>query len=152
MAAVVVLRDLDPRLDKVRAQRTCRDLQFQTDERHTIVVADLALLLHAKNLAEIDTRNRDEGAVSCTGLWQSGRCGPGDRTITKKQIGRMRRGDPGECQLHGQPVLQRMKDTLGTAPRLRRIGCDMFDTQMRQRPADLGQCRAIDRTASRRRM
>ena len=28
----------------------------------------------------------------------------------------------------------------------------MFDTQMRQRPADLGQCRAIDRTASRRRM
>jgi len=44
-----------------------------------------------------------------------------------------------------------MKNTLGTAPRLRRIGRDMFDTQMRQRPANLGQCRAVDRTASRRR-
>src|SRR5665213_3827373 len=152
VGAVVVLPNLDPRLDKVRAQRTCRDLQFQTVERHAIVVADLTLLLHAENLAEIDTRTGDESAAVLLGL--DGKAGVVDRKIdiTKKQIGRIHRGNPGQGQFLGQPVLQRMKDTFGAAPRLRRIGCDMFDTQMRQRPADLGQGRAIDRTASRRRM
>jgi hypothetical protein len=63
VGAVVVLTNLDPRLDKVRAQRTCRNLQFQQVERDAIVVADLTLLLHAKDLAEIDTRHRDESAA-----------------------------------------------------------------------------------------
>src|SRR5665213_2158763 len=63
VGAVVVLTDLDPSLDKVRAQRTCRDLQFQTIEGYAIVVADLTLFLHAKNLAKIDTCNRDESTT-----------------------------------------------------------------------------------------
>jgi hypothetical protein len=82
------MTDLDPRLDKVRAQRTCRDLQFQTVERYAIVVADLTFLLHAKNLLKIDPRNRDESAAVLLRL--DGKAGVVDREIdiTKKQIGR----------------------------------------------------------------
>src|SRR6202050_5057849 len=36
------------------------------------------------------------------------------------------------------------KRPLRTAPRLRRIGANMFDPQLRQRPADLGRTAAID--------
>ena len=53
--------DFDPRLDEMRAHRAFRDLQLQRPERHAIVVADLALLLDAENLVEIDPRDRGEG-------------------------------------------------------------------------------------------
>ena len=68
VGSVVVLADLDPRLDEVRAQRARRDLQLQSVERHAIVVADLALFLNAKDLAEIDAGDRDESAALLFGL------------------------------------------------------------------------------------
>ena len=60
VGTVVVMADLDPRLDEVRAQRARRDLQLQPVERHAIVVADLTFFLNAKDLAKIDAGDRDE--------------------------------------------------------------------------------------------
>ena len=70
MGSVGIDVDLDPRLDEVRTQRAFGDLQFERAVGHAIVVADLALLLDAQDLAEIDARDRGEGRA---GL--SRRCG-----------------------------------------------------------------------------
>jgi hypothetical protein len=59
--AVGVDVDLDPRLDEMGAHRAWRDLQFERAVGHAIVVRDLALLLHAQDLAEIDAGDRREG-------------------------------------------------------------------------------------------
>ena len=61
VGAVVVLADLDPRLDEVRAQRARRDLQLQPVERHAIVVANLTFFLDAKDLTEIGSGDGNEG-------------------------------------------------------------------------------------------
>ncbi len=47
VGSVMVLADLDPRLDEVRPHSARRNLKFQAVERHAIVVADLPLLLNA---------------------------------------------------------------------------------------------------------
>ncbi len=49
-----------PRLDEMGAQRAFRDLQLESVVGHAIVVADLALLLHAKHFVEIDAGDRDK--------------------------------------------------------------------------------------------
>ena len=43
MGSVMVLPDLDVRLDEMRAQRAGGDLEFQPVERHAIIVAQLSL-------------------------------------------------------------------------------------------------------------
>src|ERR1700738_4188547 len=68
MGSVVVLADLDPRLDEVCAQRARRNLQLQPIERHAIVVADLTFFLNAKDLAKIDRGDGDEGRAFLFGL------------------------------------------------------------------------------------
>ena len=72
VGSVVILADLDPRLDEMSAQRARWDLQFQSMERDAIVVADLALLLDAEDLAEIDTVDRNEGIAILLG-WTANR-------------------------------------------------------------------------------
>ena len=54
--AVGIDVDLDPRLDEVRPHRAFRDLQLQRAVGDAIVVADLALLLDAQDLVEIDAQ------------------------------------------------------------------------------------------------
>ena len=56
--------DLDPRAHEMRPHRALRDLQFQRPVGDAIVVSDLALLLNAQDLVEIDARDRDEGRTS----------------------------------------------------------------------------------------
>ena len=58
--AVGVDVDLDPRLDEVGPHQAFGDLQFQRPVGHAIVVSDLALLLNAQDLVEIDAGDRGE--------------------------------------------------------------------------------------------
>jgi hypothetical protein len=60
--------------------------------------------------------------------------------------------DAGQPELLGQPILQDAEQPLRAPPRLRRTGGDMFDTQLRQRPPDLGESAPGDLPASFRRM
>src|ERR1700750_1855607 len=53
----------------------------------------------------------------------------------------------GKREFLDQPVLKRPERPLRSPPRLRRIGPDMLDAQLRQRPADLGRMAAIDLAA-----
>ena len=55
--------------------------------------------------------------------------------------------DPGEPELLHQPVLQGLKRTLRTPSRLRRIGPDMLDAELLERPAHLRQAAAVDLAA-----
>jgi len=82
-------------------------------------VADLTLLLHAKDLAEVDTRNRDESAAVLVRLDGKAALWAGRLDITQNEWPYPPWAIPANAQLLGQPVLQRMKDTLGTAPCLR---------------------------------
>src|SRR5208282_2542839 len=76
----------------------------------------------------------------------------GDVDIAQEQVRRLHRDDPGERELLDQTVLQRMEDALRPTPRLRRIGRDMLDAQMLQRPAHLRRARAVDLAARLRRV
>ena len=58
--AVGIDMHLDPRAHEMRAHRALGDLQFQGPVGDAIVVADLALLLDAQDLVEIDARDRRE--------------------------------------------------------------------------------------------
>ena len=66
VGSVVVLADLDPRLDEVWAQRARRDLQLQAVERHTIVIADLPFFLNAKNLAKVRPKTASRFSLQVT--------------------------------------------------------------------------------------
>src|ERR1700679_1528511 len=61
VGAVGINVDLDPRLDEMRAHWAFGDLELERPVGDAIVLADLALLLDAQDLAEIDARDRREG-------------------------------------------------------------------------------------------
>jgi hypothetical protein len=83
---------------------------------------------------------------SCSAFTANWALWAGDIGLPEKAIGRLDRGDSGQGQSLHQSVLQGLKHTLRAASCLRRIGRDMLDTQMRQRPTNLGGSMAIDRT------
>ena len=58
--AVGVDVDLDPRPDEMGAHRALRDLELERPVGDAIVMADLALLLDAQDLVEVDAGNRRE--------------------------------------------------------------------------------------------
>lgn len=53
---------------RVLTKRAFRDLQLEPVEGHAIIVADVALLLHAKNLVEIDAGDRRQDRSRLLGL------------------------------------------------------------------------------------
>ena len=61
VGAVGVDVDLDPRLDEMGPHRAFRDLELQRAVGDAIVMADLALLLDAQDLVEVDAGNGGEG-------------------------------------------------------------------------------------------
>ena len=68
VCAVVVMAHLNARLDEVRTQRGRWDLQSPAMERHRVVVADLTFLLDAKDLVQVDARDRHERRAVLFGL------------------------------------------------------------------------------------
>ena len=65
----------------------------------------------------------------------------GQVDLAQEPVGGLDGGDPGQRQLLGQAVLQGPEGALAAAPGLRRIGRDVADAELLQRPADLGQLR-----------
>src|SRR5215472_2739294 len=55
--------------------------------------------------------------------------------------------DAKQAQLLRQPTLQRAEHALAPPTRLRRVGRDMLDAEVRQRPPYLGQLLLVDRLA-----
>ena len=105
---------LDPRLDEVRPHRAFGDLQFQCPVGDAIVVADLALLLNAQDLVEIDAGNGGEGRALAGRL-------DGEACIVLRQIavadesvGRLDLGYAGELELLDQSVLKRLRTPVPT--------------------------------------
>jgi hypothetical protein len=118
--AVGVDIDLDPRPDEMRAHRTLRDLQFQRPVGEAIVLADLALLLNAQDLVEIDARDGGEGRAL------AGRrdCKAGvvlrQIDVADESVGRLDAGYAGELELLDQTILQRGEGALRPPTRIGR--------------------------------
>ena len=91
MGAVRVEVDFDPRLDEVWAQRTFRDLQLEPIEGNAIVVADLALLLDAQDLVEVDARDRNEGRARLGLRRGEARIVGGQIDLAEEGVGRLDR-------------------------------------------------------------
>jgi hypothetical protein len=147
VAAVRVLAHLDTGMHEVRPQRTGRDLQMKTVERHGIVVGDLALFLDAQDFVEIDTGNRHKRRSLLLSLHREPRVMRRYISRANIAVGEVHGRDPCQRQFLHQAVLQRVEQTLRAATRLGRIRRDVFDTQMRQRSPHLRRMRAIDAAA-----
>src|ERR1700722_15773761 len=107
--AVGIDVDLDPRLDEMRAHWAFWGLQFQRAVGDAIVLADLALLLDAQDLVEVDARDRGEGrALAGRTDGEAGVMG-GQIGLADEGVGRIDVGDAGEPELLRQPVLQRLE-------------------------------------------
>ena len=134
--------DLGP--DEMRAQAALRQLQALSVPGHGVVVGDRALLDDAQDLAPHLLVVGDEGRTLLFRLDGEAGVVLGDVTGLEPGVGRLDGRDPGQPHLLGQAVLQGGEQPLGASARLRRIGGDVLDPQMRQRPADLGQLRGRD--------
>jgi hypothetical protein len=132
--------DADLGAHEVRAQRRRRDQQGHPLPGDGVVVADLAIVRNAQDLPPGLRGIGDEGrAVLRGGLGEAGVVlGQIDRG--QPAVGGLDAGDAGQPELLRQPVLQRPEDPLGAAARLRRVGGDVLDAELRKRPADLVSC------------
>jgi hypothetical protein len=148
VGAVGVDVDLDPRLDEMRAHRALRDLELERAVGDAIVMADLALLLRAQDVVEVDAGNGGEGrAFPGRRNRETGVVG-GQVEVAKEGVGLLDIGYAGELELVDQAILKRLENTLRSPPRLRRIGPDMLDPDPRAvtrgaRPTWVGWPRSI---------
>ncbi len=85
-------------------------------------MADLALLLDAQDLVEIDARDGCEGRALAGRLDRKARVVGRQIDVADESVGRLDVGDAGKLELLGQPVLQRLERPLGAASSLGRIG------------------------------
>ena len=120
MGAVGVDMDLDARLDEMRPHRALRDLELERAVGDAIVMADLALLLDAQDLVEIDAGNGRE-----SGAFAGRRDGEADVVSGQVNLANegVRRGDvgyAGEREFVDQTILKRCERALRPAPRIGR--------------------------------
>jgi hypothetical protein len=115
VGAVGIDVDLDPRLDEMRAHWAFGDLELERPVGDAIVLADLALLLDAQDLVEIDARNGREGRALAGRI--DGEAGVVLRQVDVRDegVGRLDVGDGGELEFLWQPVLQRPERPLRSA-------------------------------------
>ena len=92
----------------------------------------------AEDVAPGRGRAGDEGRPRLLG--RDGEAGVVRRQVDlgDEAVGGLDRGDAGQRQLLHQPILQGAEGALGAAARLRRIGGDVLDAELGQRPPDLG--------------
>src|SRR3546814_9624585 len=116
-------------------ERARRELQMQTVPFDGVVVADPALVLNAQYLAP------GAGAVGYEGraglLGGDGEAGivRGDVDLGEPAVGRLDLPDAGQPELLGQAVLECAEGPLGETARPGRIGGDVLDAELGQRPA-----------------
>jgi hypothetical protein len=136
--------DADARLDEMRPHRAFGDLELERPVGDAIVIADLALLLHAQDLVEVDAGDGREGRAFAGR--QNREMGVMGRKIdpADEGVGRLDCGDSGEFELLRQPVLKRLERAFRSASRLRRESADVLDPKLAQRPSTwVGQPRSI---------
>jgi hypothetical protein len=94
-------------------------------------MADLALLLRAQDVVELDAGNGGEARAFAGRL--DGKAGVvvGQIDLADEGVGRLDVGHAGERDLVDEPVLQRPEGPLGAPARLRRIGPDMLNPDPR---------------------
>src|ERR1700719_3309380 len=139
MRAVVVLMDANLGFDEVRAKPAGRDLQPQALEGHGVVISDNALFLDAQHVLPLREPNRNESAP---GLGSSNRetsVVRGQENICDEAVCRFHIGDAGQREFLWQPILKRAEHALAAPARLRRIGGNMLDAELRQPPSHLRQ-------------
>src|SRR5208337_4971293 len=85
---------------------------------HAILVADLALLLHAQDLIVVDARERGEGRTGLRRRDREALVVGGQIDLADERVGRLDRRDPGELELLHQPLLQGLERPL-RAPKFR---------------------------------
>ena len=107
VGAVGIDVDLGPRTHEMGPHRAFRDLQFQGAVGDAIVLTDLALLLHAQNLAEVDAPDRRERRALAGRRNGETRVVGGKGDLAEEGVGRLDRVDPGELELLRQTVLER---------------------------------------------
>src|SRR5579863_1965858 len=136
--AIEIASDLDGRLDEVAAQRARLDLQPELLEEDGVVVADDTVLLAAEDLAERAAGPGHEGAAGLARL-------DGEALIVRRQVGlgdepvgRLDGVDAGVGELLGQAALEGAEHALRAPACLGRIGGDMADAELSERPPDLG--------------
>src|SRR5271166_1119677 len=139
--------DLDPRLDEVRAHRAFRYLQLQRAVGDAIVMADLPLLLDAQDLVEVNAGNGREGRAFAGRIDGETRVVGRQVDLADEGVRRFDIGYAGERELLDQPILKRRERALRAPARLRRIGPDVLDPELFERPPDLGQMGAVDLAA-----
>src|SRR5271154_7570521 len=150
VGAVGVDVDFHSRLDEVRPHRAFRDLELERAVGDAIVMADLPLLLDAQDLVEVDAGNGGEGrALAGRQNREAGVVG-GQVDLAKESVGRRDIGYAGEREFVDETVLKRPERALRSPPRLRRIGPDMLNPELLERPPHLGRMAAIDLPASAR--
>jgi hypothetical protein len=87
--AVGIDAHLDPRAHEMGPRPALRDLQFQRPIRDAIVVADLALLLNAQDLVEVDAGNGGEGRALARWLNRKARIMGGQIDLAQERVGRL---------------------------------------------------------------
>jgi len=81
----------------------------------------------------------DERRLGVLGRDREARVVLGQVDLREEPVGDLDGGDAGERELLGQAVLQGAERALRTPPRLGRVGRDVLDPELRERPADLGE-------------
>ena len=107
-------------------------------------MADLPLLLDAQDLVESDAGDRGKGGALAGRIDSEAGVVGRKIDLPEEGVGRFDRADPGEPQFLRQPVLRRLERPLGSPSGLRRIGPDVLDPELGQRPSHLGGEPAVD--------
>src|SRR6266511_3937759 len=71
----------------------------------------------------------------------------GQKDLADVAVGRLDVGDAGRPQLLRQPALEGLEQPLHPSARLGRIGRDVLDAELRERPADLRRLALVDGAA-----
>ena len=150
--AIGVLVDPHGGPDEVGPGRMRRDLQLAAVPADRVVGRHHAGVLDAQDVAPLRLRDRHEGGADFGR--RHGKAGVVLRHVGLAQIsvGRLHIRDAVQRQFLRQPVLQGPEGPLAATPRLGRVGRDMLDAELRERPADLGQPSLVDRLARLRRV
>ena len=144
-AAIEMPADGDPSPGPGWPARLLRQLQADGVEAHGVVGGDDPLIFLAQDLVEIDIAERHEGGRRIGGRVAEPRVVVGHEPLAQIGIGGLERGDAGQAQFIDEPVLQRAIEPLAAAAGLGRVGADMLDPQVRERPADVREAGAVDR-------
>jgi hypothetical protein len=118
-------------LDEVGPEPALRQLQPPTAPCDRIVVGDGTVFDYAQRLAPGLVAVGKECRALLFGRDRKRRVVLGDVMGLQPRIGGFDHADAGEPQVLRQPALQRAEHPLGTPARLRRVGRDMLDPEMR---------------------